>query len=65
MGAKGIMSEKANIEPRTSAAVRRHVSNAGKRCWTPPEIVFLKDASESEIAGGMADDGGLLFMSVP
>lgn len=51
------MSETMTIE-------RGELSVAAKRCWTPPEIVVVKEAPDAEIAGGTADDGGLLFRSV-
>lgn len=39
------------------------LSDSAKRHWTPPEIVFVRDALKAEIAGGTEDDGGLLFQS--
>lgn len=42
---------------------RRERRSVPKRRWTPPAIAVVKEASDATIAGGTADDGGLLFQS--
>lgn len=50
------MSVEAEVE-------RGELPDSGKRRWTLPEIVVVKEAPDAEIAGGSEDDGGLLFQS--